>query len=299
MPPPPIRQHLYRSEHIAIGDYLCREGKCGCGGEEHNHTPAIAFVCRGVFVKHIGREQVIADPTRAIFFWARQPYRISHPEHRGDLCRTFAPSPTLLTEVLREFDPGAAETGGFPVITDAPADARTFRRQAVLATHLRSGAAAKLAVDELSSELIHDVIAAAYAERGLRRKRHQRLDTLSAHRDLAAAARLALASCWRDNLSLVDLAKAVHASPCHLSRVFRSVAGITLQRHVNRLRLREALARLIEENHPDLTRTALDSGFYDHSHFANAFKREFGSPPSAWRGSIREADVHLSKLLQE
>jgi AraC family transcriptional regulator len=299
--PPPLRRHLFASEHIAIGDYLCREGRCACGREEHNTVSTIAFVCRGVFVKHLPERghQVIADPSRAIFFWAHQPYRISHPEHAGDLCRTFAPAPNILREALGEFDPGAADRpDAIPAITDAPADARIFRRQAVLARHLLAGDASSLAVDETSCELIRDLLAAAYADRGLGSGHRRRPDTTSAHRDLAAAARLTLSGRWRETLSLADLARAVHASPYHLSRVFRAATGITLQRHVNRLRLREALARLMD-GATDLTRIALATGFYDHSHFANAFRREFGSPPSSWRGSLREADAHLSNLIQE
>ena len=60
------------------------------------------------------------------------------------------------------------------------------------------------------------------------------------------------------------------------------MTALTLPRYANRLRLREALARLAD-GEGDLTRVALACGFYDHSHFANAFRREFGLSPSAVR----------------
>ena len=34
---------------------------------------------------------------------------------------------------------------------------------------------------------------------------------------------------------------------------------------------------------PDLTSLALDLGYADHSHFTNAFRQEWGVPPSRFR----------------
>jgi AraC family transcriptional regulator len=68
---------------------------------------------------------------------------------------------------------------------------------------------------------------------------------------------------------------------------------MTLQRHLNRLRLREALSRVADGE--DLTRVALAAGFYDHSHFANAFRREFGVSPSEMR---RESFGQMSNAFQ-
>jgi hypothetical protein len=57
----------------------CRSPRCGCTAEEHSSRHSIAFIRSGVFVKHIGREQVVADSSRVVFFSPKQPYRVSHP----------------------------------------------------------------------------------------------------------------------------------------------------------------------------------------------------------------------------
>jgi AraC-like DNA-binding protein len=71
----------------------------------------------------------------------------------------------------------------------------------------------------------------------------------------------------------------VHASPFHLARVFRERAGVPVHRYLTRLRLRAALERL-SDGADDLTALALDLGFSSHSHFTDAFRREFGRSPS-------------------
>jgi AraC-like DNA-binding protein len=71
-------------------------------------------------------------------------------------------------------------------------------------------------------------------------------------------------------------------SPFHLSRIFRLTTGLPLRQYVRRLRIVLAADRL-RRGDDDLTSLALDLGFYDHSHFTNTFRREWGVPPSRIR----------------
>jgi AraC-like DNA-binding protein len=65
-------------------------------------------------------------------------------------------------------------------------------------------------------------------------------------------------------------------------RTFRAHEGLPIRRYLARLRLRLALEQLAEGGE-DLTGLALDLGYADHSHFTNAFRREFGMSPSRFR----------------
>ena len=78
------------------------------------------------------------------------------------------------------------------------------------------------------------------------------------------------------------MAKALGCSPYHLSRIFHREAGLPMRRYLDRCRLRTALERLAE-GEKDLAGLALDLGYADHSHFSNAFRREFGMSPSLFR----------------
>jgi AraC-like DNA-binding protein len=91
------------------------------------------------------------------------------------------------------------------------------------------------------------------------------------------------------NASLVELARAVHYSPFHLSRVFREVMGLTLSRYRTRLRLHDVLTRL--DGASDLNRLAADAGFADHSHMTRTFVTHLGRTPSALRDSLRSGPL--------
>jgi AraC-like DNA-binding protein len=88
------------------------------------------------------------------------------------------------------------------------------------------------------------------------------------------------------NLSLVELARSVHYSPFHLSRVFREVTGVTISRYRTQLRIHEVLMRL-EEGATDLNRLAAETGFADHSHMTRTLMARLGQTPSALRECLR------------
>jgi AraC-like DNA-binding protein len=64
------------------------------------------------------------------------------------------------------------------------------------------------------------------------------------------------------------------------------VEGIPLRRYFLRLRLRDAAVRLTQ-GESDLSALALELGFFDHSHFTNAFRQEWGVGPRAFRERAR------------
>jgi len=86
-----------------------------------------------------------------------------------------------------------------------------------------------------------------------------------------------LHDCYNENVSLEKLAKIAGLSPFHLSRVFTKEKGVPPHVYQLNIRLKKAtdllaLGRTIAE-------TALDTGFYDQSHFQKAFKKKFGVTP--------------------
>ena len=88
-----------------------------------------------------------------------------------------------------------------------------------------------------------------------------------------------------ERLSLESLAAALHVSPFHLARVFRERTGFSLAGYVHGLRLRAAVDALAADPGTDLSRLAVDLGYYSPSHFCDRFRSAFGHPPSAVRGA--------------
>jgi AraC-like DNA-binding protein len=89
-------------------------------------------------------------------------------------------------------------------------------------------------------------------------------------------------------IRLVELSRAVGASPAYLAEVFREVVGIPLYRY--QLELRLARARELLGTQDDLARLALDLGFSSHSHFSTAFRHRFGDTPARVRARVRSTE---------
>ena len=289
---------IHRSATVAINDVCCRAKAGECGAEEWTTAHSIAFVRSGVFVKQVGSRKIVADANQALFFNRHEAYRVSHPIMGGDDCTTFWFAPDVLFAGLTVYEPGARDRPEAPflhsgVLIDAPA---AILLQS-LRQSLRAGVANDLAVDASSVDLLAAVLRATFRSNGRPRVR-MKPQTARVHREWVDAARVLLASRYCQRLSLDEVARSVHCSPYHLVRVFRRETGIPIHRYLNRLRLRASLERL-PEGGCDLMNLALDLGFASHSHFTDAFRREFGAPPTRFRNKVTAASLReMSKNLE-
>jgi len=133
---------------------------------------------------------------------------------------------------------------------------------------------------------VADVLESAFVQRGVARK-PKREGTDADHAERTEAVKTYLAARMSERVTLDDVARAVHVSPFHLARIFQQQTGVPVHRYLTQLRLRASLERLADG---DLTAVALELGFSSHSHFTDAFRREFGHSPSEMR-KILEAGI--------
>jgi len=84
---------------------------------------------------------------------------------------------------------------------------------------------------------------------------------------------------------LSELAVLCKTSPSHFAKKFRQSAGLSLQRFVNRRRLRASMA-LLETGSTPLSQIALDLGFSSQSHFTRLFSDLTGFTPASFRRQI-------------
>jgi AraC family transcriptional regulator len=148
-------------------------------------------------------------------------------------------------------------------------------------------------------QIIADVLQAAFTRRGLASPlgTRRREGTEADHADRVEAAKAYLAGRMSERVTLNDIARAVGASPFHLTRLFQWRTGVSLHRYMTCLRLRASLERLADGAN-DLAALALELGFSSHSHFTDSFRRKFGRTPSdvrrgAGRRSLREMSNNL------
>jgi AraC family transcriptional regulator len=233
----------------------------------------VCFPYRGLFVYHVGADDVVSDANQVVFVSSGEPYRLTEPIAGGYGEVIVTLSPELLAELV------GTSVGGLrfhPLFRRRRrrADERVqlLRARLLYASENRRE---PLASDELLLELLRcALVADAPAHR-----------PSPATRRLIARAKEFVEAHAADTLRLDDVARAVGASPAYLTDVFRRHEGLPLHRYAVQLRLARALVEL--PHAADLTALALDLGFSSHSHFTAAFRRAFGCTPSEFRESTR------------
>jgi AraC family transcriptional regulator len=292
---------LHESCLVSVRDYVCRACRGGPTAEEHSQTDNIVLMRSGAFCKHFGRRGVTADVNQAVFFSKGSSYRVSHPADCGDRGTVFEAAPFVLADIVREIDPRVGEhpERAFPFVT-GPCVKAVFLKHRELVMRLEAAAFQPLEplwADETALQLVADVLEAAFARRGLPAKK-RRVETEAEHAELAEAVKSLLARRLCERITLDEIARALDASPFHLARVFQTQTGVPVHRYLSRLRLRTALDR-IEAGARDLTALALQLNFSSHSHFTDAFRREFGLTPSNFRkGKGRRTLFEMSENLK-
>lgn len=268
---------------MSVVDFRCRAHVEPDGPEEPNPTHSIVLVRRGVFRRTWRGEACLADANHVIFFNAAEPSRFSHPLPGGDDCTILAVETQQALELVARHSPRDAQNPETPFcVGHGLTSPRVARLHYELLTRVRRRDAA-LALDDTLSELADESVRVVYGIRHtLPIRRTPAPATRRRRRDLMEAAKLAINESLESPPDLGDLARSFGCSPFHLSRVFRETAGVTLRRYVQLLRARVAADRLAGGAR-DLTELALDLGYTDHSHLTNAFRREWGVPPSRFR----------------
>ena len=266
---------LLDSPTLNVRDIRC-DGACRHRSPtECTTSTAIVFPYRGVFARHLGRDDAIAEANQALFFNAGEEYSISHPVEGGDACLSFA----LDDELMREIVPATRIARG-PGIAFREQRVRvdpSVQAIAALLRHgLRSGTMDPLQGETLALSLIRSaVIDGRLPDRRRSVGKHKLVDR----------AKLALMADPGRRWTLTAIGKEVGCSPIYLTQLFQQVEGMPLYRYQLRLRLAKAIQDL--EEYDDLTSLALDLGFSSHSHFSTMFRATYGDNPSAFRRKFR------------
>jgi AraC-like DNA-binding protein len=215
--------------------------------DEHADRAELWLVTAGAFELR-DRDGVHAmDPTHAIVLPRGHEFTIRHPAG-PDTCVAF--HGPLIERIAAERGPGMV--------------AITATHAARLAVELAAPVVDELAVGEIVSTI------------GL-------APTVPARdRDLAAAVAHELRLTFAEPTSLSELAERTGYSLFHTCRVFRATTGQTIHGFRRELRLRHALARILDGGEP-LVQIAAQTGFASQSHLTNLFRARFGITPARAR----------------
>jgi AraC family transcriptional regulator len=265
---------LLNTPTVTIRDTLCL-GSCSHQSvEECTATTQLVFPYRGVYVRHVGHHQSVAEANQVLFFNAAEGYRISHPVPGGDGSLTLVISEALLHEIA-------------PPSSLQDVTALAFRQH-----RLRIDPRAQVLVALLRHSLRHKIaepleaesLALTLVQRALGPRTTHAAGASVGRQRLVDRVKLVLASDLMRRWTLAEIAAEVRGSPVYLTQVFQQVEGLPLYRYQLRLRLARALDLLGQ--YDDLTALSLDLGFSSHSHFSAAFREAYGRSPSEFRHSV-------------
>jgi AraC family transcriptional regulator len=266
-------QSLLKTPTVTIQDGCC-QGTCRHqSAEECTATTQVVFPYRGVYVRHLGADQVVAEANQAVCFNATEGYRISHPVPGGDASLTLV----ISEPQLRELAPRTLLRDGATLAfrqQRVRIDPRAQALVALLRHRLRANIAEPLEAESLALALVRRALGP--------RTTHTASASVGRQR-LVDRVKLVLASDLARRWTLAEIAAEVRGSPVYLTQVFKQVEGLPLYRYQLRLRLARALDLLGQ--YDDLTALSLDLGFSSHSHFSASFRRVYGRSPSEFRQS--------------
>lgn len=261
---------LLSTESLTLRNVHCTGTCCHRSVEECASATQLVFPYRGLYLRHVGQDQAVADANHVLFFNAQEGYQVSHPLDGGDACLSLQLDQALLAELapkpLLQADADVAFRAQSQRI-----DARAQALVALLRHGLEHGS-----IDPLEAEaLVLTMVARSLGPRTSRQPA-----STHARRRLADRVKVLLAGDLSRRWTLAEIGKEIGGSPVYLTQVFRQVEGMPLYRYQLQLRLARSLDLI---QHYDLSALALALGFSSHSHFASAFRQAYGRSPAEFR----------------
>jgi len=264
---------LLDSGLVAVRNVDCR-GTCRHrSAEECASQTHFVFPYRGVYLRHVGGDQAVADANHVLFFNREQGYQVSHPVIGGDASLVLS----VEESTLRELAPASLVRAGGPFAFNQQSLRIDARAQALVM--LLRHSLHKRSIEPLEAE----GLALTLVARSLGPRTARIPGASYARRRLVDRAKVLLAGDLSQRWTLAGIAREIGGSPVYLTQVFQQVEGLPLYRYHLRLRLARALDLIAERD--DLSGLAQDLGFSSHSHFSAAFKQHYGMTPAEFRAS--------------
>ncbi|TRC91059.1 helix-turn-helix transcriptional regulator [Mesorhizobium sp. WSM4310] len=268
-------QLLLDTGTVRVRDVVC-SGECRHrSDEECTSATHLVFPYRGVFVRHVGRNDAVAEANQLLFFNEAEAYQVSHPIEGGDACLDLV----IEEGQLRELAP-KEQLRASGVLAFRRQHRRIDPRAQALVALLRHSLSCNVA-ETLEAE----TLALTLARRSLGERTSHVAGASPGRQKLVDRAKLVLASDLSRRWRLAEIAAEVGVSPVYLTQIFQQVEAMPLYRYHLRLRLARALDLL--GRYDNLTTLGMDLGFSSHSHFSASFRQVYGRTPAAFQRSIR------------
>lgn len=262
---------LLRTEIVSLRDVTCAGSCRHRTPEESASTTHLVFPYRGIYMRHVGRDQAVADANHVLFFNADEGYQVSHPVAGGDSSLSLSLTDSILCELVPAHILSDRAIAGFRHQHQG-IDSRAQALVALLRHGLHNGTIEPLEAENLALTLVCRSVGA---------KTSHECRATHGSRRLSDRVKVLLASDLSRRWTLAEIASEIRGSAVYLTQVFQQVEGIPLYRYHLRLRLARSLDLIAR--YDDVSTLAADLGFSSHSHFSAAFRQAYGRSPTAFK----------------
>jgi AraC-like DNA-binding protein len=264
----PQDSHLLSTGQVSLGVSACGAIPPGQSDEEIESHFTLVFPLTGVFAVNTEGTRTSATPAKAVLFNKGQVRQIHHPDGGHDQSAYISMKSALA-------EPYLDRSGRFRVEAGPTTPGIDFWLRNLIAKAI-AGRLDALEADEFTVKALAELM------------EDRRGQPTRGRSDIVLDAEEYLSVNFRDHCDLSTIARNVGASTHHLSRIFKQVTGETLSRRRMRLRLGAVFSEVLD-GADDLSRVAVESGFYDHSHMKNSFRSYFGVTPkdARFRGRLK------------
>lgn len=264
---------IFQRHGMAVVRWRCRVRETGESAMLAHRSHVLKFVHTGAFRVSLDDGPVMVDATRTLLAAPHVPFEVTKQFGPAVAGSAVAISPEAMANLLPQWSGREFATTR---VLRAEVTPRVLVMQHVILRHIEDGAAPEV-IEELVGMLAADAFRKPQVVAFPKRRA-----TVIPRRDAVDMALAILAARYDSDLRLEDIARAIGISPFHLSRAFKRVTGIAMHQHLMRLRLRAALAQVVDP-HRALSDIAHEHAFSSHSHFAASFRKEFDVTPSEVR----------------
>lgn len=261
---------VFKSSLVCIGAFRCHREYSGFQDTGPARHDCFVFPRTAVAIEHEHEPRFAANPNVITFYNKGQRYLRHAVSDQGDRCDWFGIDRAIVREAV-----GADRENPF-AWTRMKSEPEIFLQQRRIFEAAMTGSLPAIAIEEKAIRLLEEIVPKA-SVRGLS-------PIAKRSREMIYEVENFLGARLDQPLRLADIAAGVGSSAFHLCRTFRTATRSTIHRYLTRLRVRAGLERICLR--PSLSAVALDLGFTHHSHFSNAFRREFGATPSAIRAQL-------------
>jgi AraC-like DNA-binding protein len=212
---------LLHTATVTLKDVVCRGEHRHKSAEEFARTTHLVFPYRGVYVRHLGGHEAVAEANQVLFFNGGDGCRVSHPVAGGDASLSLWIAEPLLVELApkEQVREGPALSFRRPRLRIDP------RAQALVAL-LRHGLHRR-AMDTLEAE----ALTLTLLRRALGERTSHAPGASPGRQKLVDRAKLVLSADPARRWTLAEIAAEVGVSPVYLTQAFQQVEATPLYRY--------------------------------------------------------------------